>query len=391
MRAEPIIAFAGGGSGGHLYPALAVAGALRASAPEMRFVFFGTDRTIDAGVLSNFDGRLVRQPVRPLPQRAWQWPSFLLAWRNSTRECRRFFQTHRPMVVVGSGGYASAPAICEAARVGISTALLNPDAVPGKANRLLESRVDVVFAQWAETCEHFSGQAKMHVTGCPVRPEFKAARRVEGIEHFGLDPDKRVLLVTGASQGARSINEAVLAALPALGAAGVWERWQLLHLTGPEDQEHVAAAHRRHGINARVVGFTRHMAIALAAADLVVARAGASTLAELTATGRPSVLMPYPHHGDQHQVANARMLVKVGAARMLLDQVDPNTNGPALAEVLGRLVGEDEELARMSVAAQRIGTTSAAEEIAGHLLHVADKHRRDTSGETVEELCSAGR
>jgi len=391
MHKSSLMVFAGGGSGGHLYPSLAVADALRSLEPATGFAFFGTDRAIDANVLSACDGRVLRQPVRPLPRRPWQVPTFLFAWRASTQMCRRLFRKQRPLAVLGNGGYASAPAICEAARLGIPTALLNPDAVPGKANRMLQSRVDAVFAQWPETAEHFNGQVAVHATGCPVRPEFKFATRQAGIEHFGLDPDKRVLLVTGASQGARSVNEALMAVVPVLADAGVWEKWQLLHLTGPSGQDGAEALYRRCGVSARVVGFTKHMASALAAADLVLSRAGASTLAEITALGRPAVLMPYPHHGDRHQVANARMLVKAGAARLVTDRVDPQQNAGPLSEVLLHLMRQEEELSRLASAARRIGTSNAAGEIARHLLRMGRQARPAEPIESMEETCAAGR
>ena len=391
MTDRALVVFAGGGSGGHLYPTLAVADALRSLLPGVRFVFFGTDRAIDGTVLAPYGGELVRQPVRPLPRRPWQVPGFLMGWRSATRRCRRFFQKHRPIAVLGSGGYAAAPPICEAARVGIPTALLNPDAVPGKANRLLGSRVDAVFAQWSQTAKSFDGRATVHVTGCPVRPEFKQAHREQGLGHFGLDPDKKVLLVTGASQGARSINQAMMAASAELARRGIWDRWQLLHLTGPKDESEAAQAYRTLGVTSRVVGFTKHMAVAMAAADLVLSRAGASTLAEITALGRPSLLMPYPHHRDQHQVANARVLVELGAARMLLDRVDPQRNGPLLSEQLCRLMSDEAEYTRLAGAAQRIGTTTAARMIAQHLLALADRSASGERSESMEKTCLGGR
>ncbi|MCH7813081.1 MAG: UDP-N-acetylglucosamine--N-acetylmuramyl-(pentapeptide) pyrophosphoryl-undecaprenol N-acetylglucosamine transferase [Planctomycetes bacterium] len=373
MNNRPWVAFAGGGSGGHLYPALAVAGELADLLPGVRFVFFSTDRAIDGNVLGAYDGQWVRQSVKPMPRRVWQWPQFAASYWDAVQVCRRFFVKHRPLVVLGSGGYASAPSIWEAARERIPTALMNPDALPGKANRFLGSRVQAIFTQWDETAERFNGRARVHVTGCPVRPEFKRTRREDGLAHFGLDPQKKVLLVTGASQGAQSINRAMLAVVPRLAADGVWDQWQVLHLTGRDQHDSVAAAYRDQPVTVRVVGYTQHMASAVAAADLVLARAGASTLAEITAVGRPSVLMPYPFHRDQHQVANARVLVKLGAARMLADRVDPQANAPALAATLGRVMTDDAELSRLRTAARRVGTTRAAAQIARHLIELAGR------------------
>jgi UDP-N-acetylglucosamine--N-acetylmuramyl-(pentapeptide) pyrophosphoryl-undecaprenol N-acetylglucosamine transferase len=165
----------------------------------------------------------------------------------------------------------------------------------------------------------------------------------------------------------------------------------LLHLTGPKDQLETAQAYRAQGVTSRVVGFTKHMAAAMAAADLVLSRAGASTLAEITALGRPSLLMPYPHHRDQHQVANARVLVELGAARMLLDRVEPQRNGPLLSEQLCRLMSDEAEYTRLAGAAQRIGTTTAARMIAQHLLALAGRSAEGERSESMEKTCLAGR
>ncbi len=372
MTGRPLIAFAGGGSGGHLYPVLAVAEELATRIPGLKFVFFATDRPVDGSILSDHETEFIRQPVQPMPRSPLQLAGFLSGWRKSRTLCRRLLQESRPLAVLGSGGYASAPAIREARRAAIPAALLNPDAIPGKANRHLGNRVDAIFAQWEETRAYFNGDAVVHVTGCPVRPEFKLPDSRAGIEHFGLDPEKRVLLVTGASQGAHSVNEAMLAAAGSLSEDGIWQDWQVIHLTGHRDEAFVQSGYDRLGLSARVVGYTKHMAAALSAADLVVARAGASTLAEITAIGKPSILMPYPYHRDQHQVNNARVLVKQGAARMVLDQVDVQKNGPALSDTLRTLMQDSTELSRMDASAGRMGTANAAVAIADRVLDLVE-------------------
>jgi UDP-N-acetylglucosamine:LPS N-acetylglucosamine transferase len=181
----------GGGTAGHLYPALAVADVLRRRWPRMPLVFFGSGRAIDAVVLEPQGAELIRQPVRPVAREPWRWPGFLRAWRASTRMCRTRFAQVRPDIVVGSGGYAGGPAIAVAARMGIPTMLLNPDLVPGKANRWLANRVDRICVQFAESRRHFHAEAPLAVTGCPVRPVFGQATRADGIARFGLDPARK--------------------------------------------------------------------------------------------------------------------------------------------------------------------------------------------------------
>jgi UDP-N-acetylglucosamine--N-acetylmuramyl-(pentapeptide) pyrophosphoryl-undecaprenol N-acetylglucosamine transferase len=176
-------------------------------------------------------------------------------------------------------------------------------------------------------------------------------------------------LVTGASQGAKSINEAVIAILPFLKSCA---NWQVLHLTGEKDHPFVADAYRGSGLAAKVVSYTEHMAEAVAAADIVVARAGASTLAELTAVGRAAVLMPYPFHRDQHQMTNAECLARVGAARIVRDAVAPAVNARALQSALAELMNDDAARAAMAGAALRLGRRDAAEKIAESLFELAE-------------------
>ena len=295
MNETPRIVFAGGGTGGHLYPPLAVAVALRVRLPGSRIAFHCTHRPIDRRILESSGFEVVPQKVQALRTgRPWTWPSFLAAWVSERRACRRAFDADRPAVVVGTGGFASGPPVVEAHRAGIPTALLNPDVIPGRANRYLASRADAVFVQWDESRRWFAGHHGLQVTGCPVRTDFCRADRSTGIALFGLNPERKTLLVTGASLGARTVNEAVVALRDEL---AMREGWQLLHITGTGDHETVVAAYAGHSLPARVLAFTDRMADALAAADLVVARAGASSLAEITALGRPSVLMPvsYTH------------------------------------------------------------------------------------------------
>lgn len=389
----PVIAFAGGGTGGHVYPAVAIADALRTRLPGVRLEFFGTQRPLDRCILASTEMELIEQPIVALGRRPWHWPRFLLRFRRSTLLCRATFAKRSPAIVVGTGGLGSVPAVREAARAGIPTALLNPDAIPGRANRILAGVVDVVFAQWSETIGHFErlgsvGKPSVRVTGCPVRQDFLSAERRAGLDRFGLRADRQTLLITGASQGARNINQAVLANLAFL--KSVRQEWQIVHLTGEGDFDAVTGAYRRGGVEAVILRFTEHMADALAAADLVIARAGASFLAEITAVGRASILMPYPYHRDQHQLANARCLARDSAARIVRDQIDASVNGPALREVLETLMADGGTRGMMADAARRMGQGKAAATIADHLLALAHE-RKTLKAPTGTAASDAGR
>jgi UDP-N-acetylglucosamine--N-acetylmuramyl-(pentapeptide) pyrophosphoryl-undecaprenol N-acetylglucosamine transferase len=343
---------------------------------------FCTNKPIDAHILGKAGIAAMPLSVRPFPSRPWHWPGFVLRWRESVRQCRAHFRQRRPAAVIGAGGYASGPPVQAARRLGIPTFILNPDAVPGRANRHMAGKPGIagIFAQWEVTRRHFPGQAPVAVTGCPVRSSFLQALH-EGSEgggsrngssnqqlaaSFQLDALKRTLLVTGASQGARTINEAMMQLAPLVTSSG----WQVLHLAGDSDADRVRETYRGAGTRATVLAFTDRMAEAMLLSDLIISRAGASSLAEILAVGRACVLFPYPFHRDQHQRHNGQVLVDAGAAVMIEDARDAAANARALEPVLAALLSDDRRREAMARSARGLGRPDAAELIAG-LLRVA--------------------
>ena len=379
----PLVVFAGGGTGGHIFPALAIAETLRDRDPDVRFTFFGTQRPFDQRIVGRTDCELVQQAMPGLQRAPWRWPRIYLGYRQARRLCRSRFEEDRPAVVIGTGGLGSVPAVREAISAGIPTALLNPDVIPGRANRHLVGSVDMVFVQWEEAVKHFPRCANVVVSGCPVRSQFHAVTREAGLERFKLDPARKTLLVTGASQGARSINDAIVANLEFLESQ---RGWQVLHLTGDLDHKAVREAYVGRSVKSSVLPFTEHMAEALGVADLVVARAGASTLAEVTAVGRASILRPYPHHRDRHQHANARCLVRASAARIVHDKIDPAINAPMVRGVLEQLMTDDEVRKAMAAAARRMGRGQAASQIADHIAGPMERLVAQPVGKSMEAL-----
>lgn len=384
----PLVVFAGGGTGGHLYPALAIAEALRERLPRVRFRFFGTQRAIDRQILDNAQADLVSQQLPTFQRAPWRWPALFRSFRRVCAQCRAQFEADRPAVVVGSGGLSSVPAVRAAHRMALPVALMNPDAVPGRANRFLARSADIIFAQFEETVDAFAPGTNVAVLGCPVRSAFNRATREAGVARFGLDTRRKTLLITGASQGARTVNEAVAANL---GFLEEFDDWQVIHLTGEADFETVRGAYAGRRLRAAVLAFSDHMADALAAADLVVGRAGASTLAELTAVGRGSILMPYPHHRDRHQLANARCLVRAQAARIVSDRIDRDANGRALRAALVPLMRDEKLREQMGAAARRLGRGQAAGQIADRLIELAGMRSPAGEGESVEAVAPATR
>jgi len=355
-----IYIFAAGGSGGHLYPGLAVAERLRRVDPAARMVFACSGRAIDRRILDPLACAIVPQPVLPLPRGAGGWGKFIRAWREASLLARRIVRDLTPAAVLGVGGFAAAPVVRAAAAAGIRCGLLNCDAVPGRANRHLASRAEAIFTQFESTRGHFSPRLrhKVRCVGCPVRSALSAGDRGEAIRHFDLAPRRRTLLVFGASGGAASINRAASALAPEL--AELAEKWQVLHISGPGKGAAWAPAGK---LLVRQLEYCDRMELAYAAADLVLCRAGASTVAELAAAATPAVLMPYPHHRDRQQYLNAAASVASGAATIVED-VSPAANVEALRATLIGLLRDGDRLDEMYRAAKRLACPSAAEKVA---------------------------
>ena len=363
---------AGGGTGGHLFPGVAVAQALRGIDPACQILFMTTERTIDRDVLARVGFERIPQPVAPFTLHPLRAPAFLLRWRRSVRLASRVLAERRPRAVLGLGGYAAGPPIVAAARARLRNAILNPDVIPGIANRYLSRRSDRVVIQFEASRARFPRPERCALLGCPIRAGFGDADAAAGRRRFGLDsnPNRPLVLVTGASLGARTINRAMQVVWPAFHRQR--PTWQLLHLTGGPDEAETRAAYAAAKVPASVLAFTDEMAAALAAADVVVSRGGASTLAELTAAGRPAILLPYPYHRDRHQHANARELERSGAALMLDDQIEPGRNAGPLLAALERLANA-EARARMAASARSAGRRDAALAVARWLVDGASE------------------
>ena len=362
------IFLAGGGTGGHLYPGLAIAEAIRKLQPEAAIAFSSTRREIDRKVMAGCGYPVTPIDARPLRKAPWTWPGLVVSLMRCGNQARRRFREFCPDVVVGLGGFASYSPVRIGQKFGAATAILNPDIVPGKANRRLARHVDRVFCQFQETVTMIGEVALL--TGCPVRPSLLGQAREAGRAELKLAPERRTLLVTGASLGARTVNRAVIAMLR---EHGLSEGWQVLHLTGQADYEAVAAAYRGIRTPAVVRAYCDRMGLAYAAADLAVARAGASTVGELLAVGLPAVFMPYPFHRDQHQMRQARAVERLGAAVVVEDKPDDLAGTTrCLTECLVPLMSDAARLDAMRGRARAAGRPNAAEEIAKEILALAD-------------------
>jgi UDP-N-acetylglucosamine--N-acetylmuramyl-(pentapeptide) pyrophosphoryl-undecaprenol N-acetylglucosamine transferase len=350
------VVIAGGGTGGHLFPGLAVARALKARMPEAQISFAGTSSGIEARVIPTTEfpldvirsaGLKGKSMVARARGAALLPMSGIDAWQVISRR--------KPDVVVGVGGFSSGPVVATAALRGIPTLVLEQNAVPGLTNRLLGSFVSRAAVTYEASLQYFG--RKGFVSGNPVRRGF-----LEGHDDSGHDAARRAsrvrVLVFGGSQGAHAINMALVEAAPWLAAAGATV--DLVCQTGTRDFDMVREAFERHLVQGRVERFIDAMDREMKAAGLVVSRAGATTLAEVTAAGRPSILIPLPTATDDHQRHNARVLEQAGAAEVM-EQKD--LTGERLAQRIIALSGDAERRRRMAVAARQLSRPRAAEDI----------------------------
>src|SRR5258706_2320745 len=357
------IIMAGGGTGGHLYPGIAVAESLRRIAPELRCLFLCTTREIDRVILEPTGFEFIPQPIERPHRSIGGLLKFWRSWRETKELVRKTLKERQPASVVGLGGYAAGVAVRLAADQKIPTALIKPDVIPGKANQYLMKHAAAVCCQFEETREHVSSsrRSKLRVTGCPIRADFASLpTRAQAAQNLGLDPALSTLTITGASQGAATINDALPPTLAQIKMQG----WQILHLSGRSHAEAVRAGYRTYKLPAPVIDFTPAMADVWAASDPAGSRSGASTCAELTACGVPSILMPYPFHKDQHQRLNAQVLADAGAAVLLDDLRDARKNAEKLLPLLAPLIHDADRRKAMAEAARALGKPGAADAVA---------------------------
>jgi UDP-N-acetylglucosamine--N-acetylmuramyl-(pentapeptide) pyrophosphoryl-undecaprenol N-acetylglucosamine transferase len=357
------VVIAGGGTGGHLYPGIAVARELLARRPDARVSFAGTARGIEARVIprEGFELDVIRSAGLKGKSLVDSARGALLI-PAGLADAMRIVSARRPDLVIGVGGYSSGPVVLAAALRGVPTMLLEQNAVPGLTNRLLARFVRAAAVTFDETAAFFGSKA--FVSGNPVRPEFLAAATPQ--ESTTNDAPTARVLVFGGSQGAHAINVAMVEAASRLAAGPPHLR--LVHQTGERDVEMVRAGYRDAGLQAEVEPFLYDMGKRLAAADVVVSRAGATTLAELTAAGKAAILIPLPTATDDHQRRNAEALAAKGAAEVLLQR---DLTGGALVTRITALAGDRERRARMSAAARSLARPDAAKVIVDRALELA--------------------
>jgi UDP-N-acetylglucosamine--N-acetylmuramyl-(pentapeptide) pyrophosphoryl-undecaprenol N-acetylglucosamine transferase len=359
VSGEPVrLLVAAGGTGGHVYPGIAIAQEWMRQHPDSSITFLGTARGIESKAVpaAGFD-------FRPIDGRGFPRRPSLEVFRAVSAFARGFGQVAtiikevKPHVILATGGYVSGPAAIWARLLGIPLVLQEQNSVPGAANRWLSLIATEVHISFVESRNWFRRRNHLKVSGNPIRRSLLLQDRAGAYEALGLDPSRRTILVFGGSHGASSINRAVQGALPLLGRVG---RLQAIWQTGTQDAEAMGAAAQGASFPVRVVPYLDEIDKAYAIADLAICRAGAMTITELTACGVPSILVPYPFAARDHQTQNARGLVDRGAAEMVADaELSPED----LAARIEALFRDEPRLRRMGRAARAFARTNAAERI----------------------------
>jgi len=363
--------FAGGGTGGHIYPAVAVAKRLAELDPTATIRFFCSSRSIDEQILGKTGFEFTVLPARGLTRKPKEIINFFRCFVRSYKTARRAISGLDHVVVIGVGGFVSAPVCLAAYRCNVPIALLNVDIVPGRANRLIARWAGEIFVQFKDTKEYFAGKkGHVNIVGCPLRSGFANPRAARAIEQLGLDASKKVLLITGASSGSENINNAVCSLLEKLDAFA--DDWQIVHLAGMNNFDEVAYAYGRAKIRHKVLDYFDDMPDLLAAADLVIGRSGAVSVAEYAAAAVPSICMPYPYHKDRHQYLNAGKLVEVGAAVIVDDVRDEKDRAEWLWEELEKLMKDEKARQVMAEGCRMIANSGADLSIAETLMTMAD-------------------
>jgi UDP-N-acetylglucosamine--N-acetylmuramyl-(pentapeptide) pyrophosphoryl-undecaprenol N-acetylglucosamine transferase len=353
----------GGGTGGHIYPALAIAKGLLSSDTATEILYVGTRDGMEARLVPEEGIAFAGISGKGLPRRlSLDTIKVLGKSLKALWETKKILHQFHPDLVVGTGGYVSGPVVLTAALFNIPTLLHEQNAFPGITNRLLARVVRRVMLTFPESMEHFGVKKKLELVGLPIRSEIGQVSRMDGAKHFELRPDRLTLLVTGGSRGARRLNQAMIVVLEHLVRRSdiqvIWATGKTTYAETIEELKKRAITWKRP--EWRVLEYLKDMPEALACADIYIGRAGAASLAELMVAGIPSLLIPYPYAAENHQEHNAQALVHAGAAQVILDS---ELDGERLWKEVDRLISQPAFLVKMGAAAKTLAQPQALNKI----------------------------
>lgn len=365
------VIISGGGTGGHIFPAIAIANEIRRKCPEAQILFVGAEGRMEMHRVPAAGYEIEGLPIEGFDRkRLWRNFAVLLKIRKAKQKAKGIVKRFRPQVAVGVGGYASGPTLSVCGDMGIPTLLQEQNSFAGVTNRILARRAHRICVAY-EGMERFFPKDRILFTGNPIRQDLNNHNlsSKEAREKLGLAPDKDTILIIGGSLGARTLNESLLKHLSAIAKE---QEVQLLWQTGSYYKTEINERLGAEGCpnNLQVTEFIADMATAFAAADLVVSRAGASSISELCLLGKPSVLVPSPNVSEDHQTHNAMSLVKKDAALLVRDADAVETLIPT---AIG-LVKDKQRLARLSEQVVRLARPNAASDIADEVIRLAEAH-----------------
>ncbi len=357
------IMISGGGTGGHIYPALTIYKTLETMV-DANFLYVGTERGLESRIVPKEGIPFTTLPVQGL-QRKLSLDTLVTAGKtlSSLWKANRLLSDFKPDIVIGTGGYVCGPLLLAAALRGIPTLIQEQNVVPGITNKILSRFVDVVAVGYEEAIPHFPSAKKVIYTGNPVRPSVVTANREETRAYFGLQDDQTAILVAGGSRGARSINTAMQAVHEHYKGR---EDIKIIHATGTDEYSRVCESlgiqeGDVYSSTSHIVPYLDNMDMAMAASDMAIFRSGAIGLAELAVRGIPSILIPYPYAAADHQTFNAKAFVDAGASTMI---VDKELNGTRLLQAVDAMLADQRCRKRMAEATLQLGKPEAAIEIA---------------------------
>ncbi|EQB62817.1 MAG: hypothetical protein RBG1_1C00001G0396 [candidate division Zixibacteria bacterium RBG-1] len=365
------VILAGGGTGGHLFPAIAIAEGIKKKYSNSQVYFMGTKRGLEAKILPERGYKLFYLSVRGL-KRGLNLSIFKVIFflMKSMVESIKILRQIQPQAVIGTGGYVSAPAVLAASLMRIPTFIQEQNSFPGITTRILSLFAKKVFLAYDESQKYFWVKKKLKVTGNPVRPEIFKTDKTSAMKKFNLEQDKKTVLILGGSQGASSINNAVL---EDLNSSAQELGFQVLWQTGEKDYQKIKENLEDSKNPVQIFNFIEDMSSAYAACDLVVSRAGAITLSEITGCGKPAILIPYPYATAGHQKYNAQVLEKNGAAIVIEEK---NLQQVTLLSKTSDLLKDEQKLKQMSGNSKKLGRPNALTEILDEIEQIlkSDQH-----------------
>lgn len=367
------IIVSGGGTGGHIYPAITLINNIKKIVPSAQFLYVGTKRGLEADIIPRENIPFVTLDINGF-ERKLTPKNFIVLGKalKGVIQAASIVKSFKPDVAIGTGGYVCGPILMAASLMGIPSLIQEQNAIPGVTNKILAKFVNKIAVGYERAVSYFPAN-KVVFTGNPIRDDILSCSRDEGLMEFSLATDKKTILVSGGSRGAHSINKAMLEVHKYFANN---YRIQIMHVTGKNEYDFVMQGLEEIGVNIDKVDnisiypYLYEMPKAMAAADVSVSRAGATSLAELTARGVPSVLIPYPFAAENHQEFNARELEKKGAAKVILNK---ELTSEKLIEALEDILSSESRLQKMTDASRSMGKPGAAMEIAEMAVNLTKK------------------